>query len=206
MIFWRLAQEFIRHKTGSKIRLFFQSASPFKNFKITTIMFKKMFFALLLLHLASSATLMAQATNPLTTVGTQASALADTVDNLIQYALLALLGVMVLAIALFICHIYTTFANLNKSGLNSRNFFFTFLIGAAALCTLGSSCTAAQRAQAERYRAAQEAEGLGCPMNQHQGDPSHTTFGYRNSSMVYFNWHSPIFCKRCGQRIEQMGQ
>jgi hypothetical protein len=170
---------------------------------------RKFFVSLFLLHVAGSATLLAQSTNPLTTMRVQASfvasAVEDTVCNLTQCAFYALLGIVALAAAFFIYNVYKSGIDLKKSGTHTRTTQNPLLIAGIVVCSLGMGCTAAQRAQSETQPEVQAAESRGCPMNHHRYDSRGDTYANSNPHTWNSNWYNPIFCKRCGQRIQRNG-
>ena len=63
-----------------------------------------------------------------------------------------------------------------------------------------SFAESAQKARAEQYRVAMEAEQRLCPMEHHYhgaDDWINNAYAYHNTSV----WYGPTFCKQCGQRI-----
>ena len=108
---------------------------------------------------------------------------------------LCAMGVLVLG---FIVYMVKSFADLSKRNTQLRQIVILAL--ALGLSALGSSCSPAQKARAEQYRVAMEAEQRLCPMEHHYhgaDDWINNAYAYHNTSV----WYGPTFCKQCGQRI-----
>lgn len=139
--------------------------------------------------------------------GAKDSTLDNLVGQLTQNAFMALLGMVVLmGIAWMFC-IWNACARLNQKPKNANtSSLFVLLCVAAGLSMFGSSCTAAQQAQAANIQAARAAEGGYCvchaPLdNRHYYGNSglNNRFSHDNDS----NYTGRPFCRQCGQRIYQ---
>jgi hypothetical protein len=120
------------------------------------------------------------------------------VDLLQQYALSSLTTfVLILGLAWmgYLCY---GFLSLKKPYKSKVTIFSLLLFAGIGLSTLGSSCTAAQRARAADIRAAQATDFGSCPMNQHIDAQAHSAYTYNQG---YGNWRGPVHCRRCGQRL-----
>lgn len=129
-------------------------------------------------------------------------AMTNLAGQLGHNALLLLMGAIALFGLVFICHISKACLDLKPRQKSTGKPFLLILVVGLGMCFLLGSCTLAQQARIEDSRAAQAAENRICPMNQHIEDPSSTAYRRYplNSSP---NWHGPVFCRRCGQRIYQ---
>ena len=166
---------------------------------------KNTFFPAALI-LVSQAPLFAQ--NPATTLrsaGLDDSTLGNLVSQLQQNALLALLGMVILMGLAWLFCIWNACAGLNSKPKNApAPSLPLLLLVAAGLSVFGSSCSAAQQAQAADIQAARAAEGSHCVCHA----PFDNRNYYRNSglnnrypSQDYSNDTGRPFCRQCGQRI-----
>jgi hypothetical protein len=124
----------------------------------------------------------------------------DAVRMLEQNALLALIGAVILTVLLWIACVARECTQLNKPRANGSKSFLAVLMLAAGLSAFGSSCTAAQRARAAEYHAAQAAENRTCPMNQHHRNEMAPGLDNRYPYYGSSHWAGPTYCKYCGQR------
>ncbi len=139
--------------------------------------------------------------------GAKESTLDTLVGQLTQNAFMALLGMVVLMGVVWIFCIGNACAGLNKKQKNApASTLFLCLCVATGLSVFGSSCTAAQKAQAADIQAARAAEGGYCvchaPLdNRHYYGNSgvNNRFSHDNDS----NYTGRPFCRQCGQRIYQ---
>jgi hypothetical protein len=131
---------------------------------------------------------------------TQQPNCASIVDCLAQNALLLILGIVVFMGVCWCYFIFTEYTSLlRKEQKNGHWPAMSLLAFALAMSISGSSCTAAQRARAAEYRAAQEVENRRCPMNQHRNEQENTSFNNRSFYNGYSNWHGHAYCRFCGQ-------
>ena len=127
-------------------------------------------------------------------------AVTDLASQLGHNALLLLIGALALLGIVFAGYISKACLDLSQRQKFTDKSFL--LIGGLGLgcCVLLGSCTAAAQARFEDYRAAPAAEQRTCPMDHHIDDPSNRTY-QRYPFNSYSDWHGPVYCKRCGQRI-----
>lgn len=164
----------------------------------------KLFFAATL-SLISSAGLSAQNPTHLHFVDKDSSGIAGLADILGQNALTVLLGMVVLMGVAWIFCIGNACAGLNKKQQNARvSSLFLCLCVAAGLSMCGSSCTAAQKAQAADIQAARAAEGphsvCHAPLD-NRNYCGNSGLNNRYFNYDYSNDTGRPFCRQCGQRI-----
>jgi hypothetical protein len=163
-------------------------------------MSNKLFFTAIIYGI-SIASLCAQASSALPSNALGQTALPGIVDSLTYYALFVLLGVIVLAGLLYIVFVWKHCVNFQQTQTKAPKVFLHLLMWSAGLCTLGSSCTTAQQAQAADILAKQAAENRTCPMNHHYEERANTIIYNSSLYSQYSSWHSSSFCRFCGQRI-----
>jgi len=127
---------------------------------------------------------------------------ANLTGQLGHNALLLLMGAIVLLGLVFISYISKAFLDLKPPQKNTGRSFLLILVVGFGLCFSLGSCTMTQQARVEDFHAAPLAENRTCPMNQHIDDQSYMAYR-RNPVNSYSNWYGPVFCKRCGQRLNQ---
>jgi len=175
-----------------------------QNHSTSNIMTTRLFFAATL-SLFSTAALSAQTPTPLHVADADGSGVAGLVDLLVQNALMALLGMVVLMVIAWVFCTWKACAGLNKKPKNARvSSLFLGLGVAAGLSIFGSSCTAAQAAQAADIQAARAAEGGYCVCHAPFGN--HNYYGNSGLNNRYPNYHHSNnpgrpFCKQCGRWI-----
>ena len=129
---------------------------------------------------------------------TQIEAEVDGVVNrLLQYALSALIVVVVLTGIVWIAYLYKSCKQLTTPERSVQVNLFLFLFG---LIVLGSSCTGVQMARAVELETAQTAENS-CYNSPHGHRYDASSFSYPAANTPYSNWRTPVFCKFCGKRI-----
>jgi hypothetical protein len=171
-------------------------SSTSKSYDMTT----KLFFPATL-SLISAAVLSAQPSTPLHFVDSDGSGVAGLVDVLGQNALTVLLGMVALMGLAWVFCIGNACAELSKKQKSARvSSLFLCLCVAAGMSIFGSSCTAAQKAQATEIQAARMAEGTRCVC--HAPLDSHNYYGNSGlGSGKYSSGANRSFCRQCGQRI-----
>lgn len=164
----------------------------------------KLFFTASL-SLISATAASAQTPTPLHFVDRNGASVAGLVEVLGQNALSVLLGMVVLMGIAWIFCIWNGCAGLNPKSKNARSSSLSiWLCVAAGLSVFGSSCTAAQQAQAANIQAARSAERGYCVCHA----PLDNRHYYGNSGVTNrcpnyndSNDTGRPFCRQCGQRI-----
>lgn len=137
--------------------------------------------------------------------GMKDSTLDHLVNQLTQNAFAALLGmVLLMGIAWIFC-VWNACAELNKKIKNaSTSSLLVLLCVTVGLSIFGSSCTAAQKAQAADIQAARAAEGGHCVCHA----PLDNRYYYGNAGMNnrypsqdHSNDTGRPFCRQCGRRV-----
>lgn len=129
--------------------------------------------------------------------GLGSSEMTNIVDQLEHNALLALLGVVVLLVILYICLVLKACTGLNLIQKNTHNLLL-LVLGLSSFC---SSCSVEQQAMAAQYRASEAAKHRNYESTCQHGNYSNIPFINRYPSIGYSNWPSPSFCRYCGQRV-----
>jgi hypothetical protein len=113
---------------------------------------------------------------------------------------LYIIGILLIFLIAFFFYLGRNTAELNKpqKPLNRLTPAFLLLV----LCTIGSSCSPAQRARAEQYTRTMEAQQHNCPVN-HHSQPADPDFSNGYTTGGYYNGNRPAFCKWCGKRISR---
>lgn len=164
------------------------------------------FLSTALLSFVGIATLPAQnLVTELRHTGANDSTLGHLVSQLTQNALTALLGMVALmGIAWMFC-IWNACAQMKNKQKNAGTpSLFVLLCVAAGLSMFGSSCTAAQQAQAADIQAARAAERGYCVCPATFDNRNDDANSGMNNRFTHYNHSSDIgrpFCRQCGQRI-----
>jgi hypothetical protein len=107
------------------------------------------------------------------------TAMADAgnlVNQLTNNALWVILGVIAVFAVVFMYQFSKDCADLSRPQKNSHSSFFIVMALGIGLCAPLGSCTAAQRARAADFRAAQEAERCSRSVNQHIDEQAHAIY------------------------------
>ncbi len=123
----------------------------------------------------------------------------NTLRQLEQNALWALIGAVVLMGLLWICSIAKACAELNqphKSPGRSMMMLLVLIIGLSAFC---GSCSAGRWERAEQYRMVMKSEFRNSPCPHEFVHPNNVPLNNRYPSNGYSNWVGPSVCRFCGQ-------